>query len=349
MTHERLIDKIRKLLNLANNNSNEAEATAAAAKVQELLQENGLDMAAIGGGGETKNGPSFDHEKTSSKSAAMYRYQQNLMKALADNNFCQYWLNEEFRADPRGKKMGHVEGRGYVHGRDVKAHMVLGRKVNVMATLMTYDYLVATMDRLLPWVGMQKRGKEALQWLDGCTDRLVERLAELRREAIKENERTVQAEKTRAAHPSAAPSDGRALVVLQEVYSSEEDLNNDFRWGLEAGTTAKRRAENEAKSRMRQAKLDELMKQGYSYDDAWDIAWYGKVQDRAATQVSRPATEAERRRWENQQRRDNERAWRRYAKESERKNNPAYRQGAETGENISLNRQVGGAQKKLGR
>jgi len=44
---ERVVERVRKLLALAARNPNEAEATAAAAKAQELLAFYNLDMATV--------------------------------------------------------------------------------------------------------------------------------------------------------------------------------------------------------------------------------------------------------------------------------------------------------------
>lgn len=47
----KVTERVRKLLNLATKNPNEAEATAAAAKAQELLVAYNLDMATVEQGG----------------------------------------------------------------------------------------------------------------------------------------------------------------------------------------------------------------------------------------------------------------------------------------------------------
>ena len=47
MTTEKILNKIKNLLDLANNNPNEHEALAAALKAQELMAKYGVDASAI--------------------------------------------------------------------------------------------------------------------------------------------------------------------------------------------------------------------------------------------------------------------------------------------------------------
>ena len=186
-TENPIVDKIRKLMALSKS-SNEHEAALAAQRCQELLAEHNLSMAEIGAAGESKTQVSGKREKTPHDKSAMYKYQTELMEALAKNNFCMYWISEQWKADPKGSKLRYfhttdfTDQNKYEKGRIAKVHILLGREDNVMVTRMMYDYLVETMDRLLPWQGMEKRGKEALLWLAGCTETLVGRLDEQRRQ-----------------------------------------------------------------------------------------------------------------------------------------------------------------------
>jgi hypothetical protein len=85
---ESLVARIRKLLALAGNNSNENEATLAAAKAQELLAAYNLEMSELG-----DEQPSEDagREKSNAFEAATADWQVTLMAALADANFCLHW------------------------------------------------------------------------------------------------------------------------------------------------------------------------------------------------------------------------------------------------------------------
>lgn len=313
-----IISRIRKLLALSRDaGATEAEAAVAAAKVQELLLTHNLEMAAL------DQAPSSDRAKEAHTKAAMYKYQQDLMAALAANNFCRHWINEE-----------RVHSNGKI--RNAKRHYLLGRRVNIMTTQMTYDYLVDTMDRLLPWQGMEKRGKNALAWLAGCTSRLVERLNDQR-----QRERT-QARQQRAAQPAGTP--GTALTVL-DLESSEEDLNNDFRWGYEPGTTARQRHEAAARETAYKLREAELIAQGMDRETAYYVARYGKVPDWAQPAAPKPETAAERARREAKEERERERwrqgYYRRAYREAARKADPAYQAGRAAGDDIGLNAQVG--------
>lgn len=302
-TNDALMAKVRKLLAVnAAAGATEAEAATAATLVQNLLTAHNLTMAQV-----EAAAPQAAAKRTKAQSdrAAMYKYQQTLMAVLAANNFCKHFL-VTVKAESFGKT------------RSVKRHVILGREANVQVTLLTYDYLIAAMDRLLPYTGMEKRGKDALLWLEGCTDRLTHRLRQKRREAE-------QASPAPSA-PGGAP--GTALTLV-DVYASEESLNEDFHRGLPAGTTAARQAANEAAREARMAEVrakfpgettyvQQLLASGYTLEEArkWDKHW--------------------------DSRRYRESSARRYAKAQERRSAGAYRSGYAAGDEIGLDDQVRG-------
>lgn len=334
MNNEALIARIRKLMAMANHpGSNENEAAVAATKIQDLLAEHNLSMAEIGG--LEQSGPVVEkREKTQHQRSAMYKYQQDLMRVLAKNNFCMYFLEQVPRIS-NGKM------------RNTMVHVLLGRAVNVEVTKMTYDYLVEAMDRLMPYAGMQKRGREALLWLAGCTDRLVERLNERREKAEAESQKKAEAEAVRSKHPGAA-SVANALVVLSDVYGSEEDLNRDAMYGYEPGTTARKRRENEARRAARQATIDakiaELVASGMNEDDAWYVA-NGMTPPSRQPQVEKKESPSQRARRERAEQNYSYRYWHRQEKEERRKESAEYRAGHRTAETIGLDDQVS-AQKR---
>lgn len=142
MTTEKLLLKIKKLVALADNarNSSEAEAQAAAAKVQELLQEHGLSMAMVEDAGGTSDSALDKREKKVTDRRAMYAWQKSLMGALAKNNFLFYTVRtvQEFNrgADRRSNK-----------------HFLVGRALNIEVTVSTYDYVSDTVRRLAEQAG----------------------------------------------------------------------------------------------------------------------------------------------------------------------------------------------------
>lgn len=354
---ENIARRIQKLLALAGNNTNENEATAAAEKAMALAAEHGLELAQLEVKAETNVTPGGKREKRSHDRAAMYKYQQTLMRAVAETHFCVYMINE-VTAMSCGKM------------RKVKRHVLLGRDVNVQLVTMLYDYLADTMDRLLPWQGMEKRGKQALLWLEGCADRLAFRLNAKRREMERDSKRRAQEAAARAKHPGSAPSEN--ALVLSDVYSSEDDYNIDFQYGYEPGTTARRRAqweaeyavrraENEALRAERQARTKALRSefisrnQGKFVEDLLNITAdlvstnYGteaecieqgtkewRKKQREAARAARPETKAERLKREKRQSDEQYRYNRRYAKYSQ----PEYNMGASAGDQIGLDTQV---------
>lgn len=324
---DRLIARIQKLLALSQNNPSQAEAEAAAAKVQELVSQYNIDLAQVEN--DTATGPTYEkREKTPHDRSAMYNYQQSLMQQLAQNNFCMHFVRE---------MAVHSNGKM----RKAKRHMLLGRKVNIISTIMTYDYLVDTFDALLPFTGMEKRGKAALAWLDGCTHAVVGRLEQRRAQQLRESQAAQQARPTSA-------SGGKALV-LSEVYSTEEDLNNDAFYNREPGTTARRRKEREAEAAQRQAELAAkerrlVEEEGYSIDDAWHVARgypvpsqerLGGTSETDAQRAKREEREA--REWAKYQ----EQQYRRAYKQERRQSNPHFQAGRKTGMDIGLDVQVG--------
>src|SRR5579859_5695399 len=138
-TQTQVFTKIQKLLRLADaaRNSSEAEATAAALKVQELLQEHGLTLAQIeASGGESDGAP---RTKNLTDRRARYTYQIKLMQHLARNNFCLHHTRKVRNASPL-----YSQGRGLTS----RNHLLVGRQMNVDATISLYDYLIETVTRL---------------------------------------------------------------------------------------------------------------------------------------------------------------------------------------------------------
>ena len=306
---DQMLSKIRKLLALASNNPNENEAAAAAEKVQSLLQDYNLSMADIGTNEDKTTTPTVDaggkREKTSHDKAAMYQYQRSLMKVIAEQFFCRWWDGETFRKDPKGSRRRYFEEVGeYVTGRYVRTHFLLGKEVNVVSAKLLYDYLIETMDKLLPYQGMEKRGKNALLWLEGCTERLTERLEEITRK------RNTKDDTVTAQTPG--------LVRLSDVYSNEADLNTDAYYGYPAGTTAARRK---------------------SWEEEWE-----KTKHQIVVITEPEETPAERAKREKREAKSSENYWRKYYKQQrkveERRSSHAFKSGRDTGDTIGLNEQV---------
>ena len=343
-----IIDRIKKLMALSQS-SNQHEAALAAQRCQDLLLEHNLTMAEVNSASIQSNASatSAKRERTSHDKSAMYKYQKDLMAVLAKNNFCMHWESEEWKADPKGSKLRMFHSHNSCDGKNdqdkgriVKVHMLLGREDNVMVTRMMYDYLIETMDRLLPWQGMDKRGKDALLWLAGCTETLVQRLDEQRYQKEQETKKRQQ---------EAAARGEAGLVKLSDLYNTEEELNQDARWGYEPGTTTRNRMEREARYAAQREKERELVAQGMDASDAWYVARGMEAPGKSKLE-GKTETDAQRRKREQREANESRRrhaAWDRQAHADwMKRNTEAYRHGAKTGHNIGLDQQVGSASDK---
>lgn len=313
-----LMSRIAKLLAMANHqNSNEHEAANAARLVQELLQQHGLTLAEIeAAGGRADDG---GREKRTIKRSSMYAWQTNLMHKIAETNFCLHRIHQERSEEPPY--------------RMARRHMLIGRKINVEASHLVYDYLVTTMKRLVSEAGYapgRHSEKDYHAWLDGCTARLCQRLQGKFEEAQR-------ADEERKAKMAAECGGGRSLV-LADVYGSERDLNNDMLNGYPPGTTAARRREAEERQQRQQEAHDRFVDEGVPDLEAWYRAYgYGAEQAHAmATEPDKPASSRNRR-----SERGRGSSWTRSDQRAyDRAQSTAYRQGSAAGDEIGLDPQV---------
>lgn len=282
---ERVIERIKKLLALAGNNPNEAEAQAAAAKAQEMLEQHNLDIATIG---RTAAGRPRKDQK---QKGGLYGWQRKLWESVAKLNFCSYWSIKGLKA-----------GSTY-------EHRILGSHANVVSTELMADYLQKSIERLAQeWA--KERGyksvfvREAIAYREGMAARISMRLEQMRAEKIEEAKRKAREEAARSQHPGAAPSS--TALTLVDVITNEEDLNNDYINGWEEGTTARMRAEREAKTaawyaeqaekqRIHEEKMqnDPAYKEEYNrkkmLEDEANAKWYAEYQRKQAKAEARRA------------------------------------------------------------
>lgn len=319
-----IFSKIKKLLALADaaRNNNEHEAQAAALKVQELLQDHGLTLAELeAAGADIDNDVGRKKEATDRR--ALYRWQQELMSQLAENNFCLHHVREARLTRP-----GFGE-RTFM----TKAHVLVGRNLNVNATLAVYDYLIDALDREARAQGFHTARKDHLAFHDGAVSRLVVRLVEQRRakEAAQEEARRN------------APASANALV-LSDVYGSERDLNNDTLNGYPAGTTAAKRRERVEKEARRQAEENRLVAAGVDKTEAFYLSHGYSAESAKANATAWAARQNRRssrgRGWTSSWTKADERR-------SQKENSSAYRAGRTTGNAIGLDTQVGGSSRKV--
>jgi len=303
---ESIVRRLQKLLALANDSrGNENEAAAAAAKAQALMAEYNLSMASLGTNNQE---PSSDRVKDPATIAAAQDWQVVLMSSIARNNFVRHWTVTVY--DKR------ADGKGKVRHR--RRHALLGRKINVQMVVQTYEYLLQAMDRVCPFE--DRRNRSAISWFAGCADRLSERLDAKRREMEAQS---------RTDRMDARRGNGTDLV-LSDVFSSEEDLNNDFYYGYEPGTTARRRKEREEQDRIR---AEEFRREREEY-----IARHGAVV--VVQEDVKPKTEKELEKERRAEERWRATYQRRQEREAAKIDHHAYHAGSFAGRDIGLDDQI---------
>jgi hypothetical protein len=329
-----VINRIQKLMALTEGRgATEAEAALAASHVQRLLAEHNLSMAHIEASGGS-SGADGKRERTGVNRKQVYKWQRELMAALAELNYCKPLTKWEYR---NGGKLKVFAG-----------YELIGRSANVATTAAMFDYLLQAIER----VARDEVQDPALYFTryahsfkEGAAVRLVERLQQRKREIVEQADREAREAKARASHPGA--TSGAMVIFMSDVVQDEEDANNDLYNGLPAGTTAAKRRANEAENAAREAKRTALVQAGEDPDVAWYLSWgYDEERARklATPEAPKVETEAERNKREARERRENER-WqeREYARqrrEANRLDPAAYRKGKQAGDDIGLDTQI---------
>lgn len=322
----KVTERVRKLLALAEKNPNEAEATAAAAKAQELLVAYNLDMATVEQGGKSGK------REESRQRGGMYLYERQLWRAVAELNFCLYFIHRHQTDRVRRNTNRRVWEF---------QHRVIGRVVNTAATRAMGEYLQQTIERLCrerlhgdhgDKTNSQFFSSWAMAYREGIADRVIEKLQERRAHLIKEEERKVRAAaKAARAAGRTGTSTTTALTILS-VTKSEQDANKDFLYG--EGWSAEQAAERAAR-----AAAEKEADRAYS---AWAKANPEEAKKKAAQE-----REEDRKYWARRQggRRG---GWGRESASDRRKGSGAYYAGYDAGAGVSIEPQVDkGEQKRL--
>lgn len=321
----KVIDRIRKLLNLAKDGgATENEAAVAMERAQSLLQQNNLSMAEIEMGGGAAPEARL---KERDKGRANYRWQRWLVSAISEANFI--WCGQV------------VEKRRNRHGyRDMATgYELIGKVSNIVAARMMYEYLLQTVSRMRAEYETQpgNGAAEGALFAEGLANRLAQRILARHYKQLAEQREEAEAKKrdqaARSSHPAAAPT-GNALVVVMADYSSREaDLNNDMRQGWEPGTTERKRKEGEAKDAARAQREADLIASGVDPEVASWMSHFDWSQERAEAYVKanrEREPEKERKRGRTREDRLNDRLYK-----------GAARDGRRAAENVSLDRQLG--------
>lgn len=196
---------------------NEVEAQLYLDKAQALLEEYGLTLLELEKTGNKQDRSRMDKQLK----GGLYKWQRELWRNVAETNFCMYWSIK-----------GLTRGSTY-------QHRVLGSRINALVAENLANYLQAAVERTArdrfdnnPNLYFSK---DAIAYREGMADRLSIRL------------RDRAWERKRKAEEKTTTSDSTALT-LADVEDSEYHLNQDFLYGWEPGTSARRAAERRAES-----------------------------------------------------------------------------------------------------
>jgi hypothetical protein len=313
--NETIIRRIQKLLSLATgDNNSEEEAAAAMAMAQKMLAAYNLDFHTVQAA-QVAGGASVIEEKREKTlvdtSSAMYKWQRELWKAVAESNFCWHWVTQVWMTNPRNKKRVYV-----------KRHMLLGSESNVLGVRLMAEYLIATIARLNPYNTQRERmSRSAMSWRAGCADRLAERIREQAAQSVKK---------------STAPADSTALT-LRNVADREYAANYDARYGKGAWAD-KQKDDAEWEAGAEQRRKEQIEKQAKAQQE-W-IAYLLKESPQQKKQREREE-EKERLKEERANLRYRRSYWNERARESSKIDRSAYEAGSKAGSNINISRQAG--------
>jgi hypothetical protein len=228
---EKLIERIRKLLALANS-PNENEAAAAMEKAQSLLAEHNLNMDEVAEKNATGPKVTVDSELKSHSRP----WRRQLGTALAKLYFCDYFFSFTYET--------RKNGFGYQRW---DKHNFVGAPHNVAVAKMMFDYLTKTVERLATESAKRVPAKERSRYVNafqhGCAGRLRVRIWE-RYEAARKG--TVKTD-TGTNLPALANLYDQAQALIDPILQSigvQTKANNRVRWtdqrGLADGDSAGR-------------------------------------------------------------------------------------------------------------
>lgn len=328
---QRVMERIAKLLALAEKNPNKEEAAAALAKAHEWMAAWNIDMVTI----EQNTGVSgkrLDDRVT----GGAYKYQQRLWTAIAELNFCMYWT---MKVRTKENTYQYRRGRKWTH-----EHRLVGRQVNVIGTRNMANYLEATINRMcIDRLGEEGDAKTfysswAMAYREGISDVVIDKILE-RRKDIKSQEEA-KARKAAAAAERAGVSVATAMTIAS-IEDREEQANYDFLHG--EGAWAKKLAAEEewqkgwAKRREARAKAQAEAEAAYA---AWAVANPEEAAKEAAKERAK------------QRAADKRAANRRYSYRDRqetaaerRRESGAYYSGRDAGRNVSIDQQTDGESK----
>lgn len=252
---------------------------------------------------------------------------------LASVNFCWHSVEKMKHRDPSQKKGPDGEHPW----RTSSLHILIGRPINITVTVQMYDYLSRAISREADQRDYEHGTRDNNHFFEGAVSRLAERLRD--QKAKREAEDRKAREATREAAKAAGKGTGTDLVILEEVYSTEEDYNEDFRRGLKPGTTAQRRKEQQLEDAGEEAErksMEDLFDRLCKTEADWVVAWY------LSRGYDRKTAEKAARDYHRRQKREEDKAFREMMKKGS-----AFHDGREAAEKIGLDAQVGNDERRI--
>lgn len=161
MTREKIIEKIRKLFELANHHGgNEAESVSAALKAQELISEYDITEDELSANPERE-----EVVEVISATSKPRPWNKLLARVVADNFRCRYFENVSWNFVTNlstGRKTKRCNGRQVVF---------MGYELDANAAVITYEHLYKTGDRLAR--AESRRVKKERGYQDGVYNTFV--------------------------------------------------------------------------------------------------------------------------------------------------------------------------------
>lgn len=311
MTDTRTIEKIRKLLALANDKgASEHEAALAAERAQDLMDAHGLEMASLDLTGEGES-----REKGAATAVGLGRetWAVDLMSAVAESCYVTVWSNR------RGTKLENFT--------------LIGRKSAVVSCEVLYAYLSRTVIRL-------SRAEEGSQrfFRFGCAERIAHRIRVRHAETLRTQRAEAEARKANTQHGYGGGYSTALVVVLEDYAQKERDLNQDFSRGLPPGTTGAKRLAAEAESRRINDRIKEIMANG---DIGWNEAWWMANYNYSLEEAVAAETQ-------NRENSAGHKFRERVDFDARRRHSAEYHRGSAAGANVSLDRQVAADKRRIG-
>lgn len=308
-TEDKIVDKIRKLLALANNNPNEEEAEVALNMALELMEAHNISRAQVEKDTGVTDGTRAD-EKTK---GGLYKWQVAIWEQVATSNLCKY---ERVKGTERGAKY---------------EHRVVGRPENVIVSRLMAEYLQDAVE-MHGRAYAKDRGwnifaKPAITFREGMAEKICYRLWNKRME----RERAARAE---------AKNTGSTAVALVDAAQAEEDYNNDYLNGWEPGTSAANRARRQAEWQQFLAECEErgALKAAVHEEKMATDPEYRAAFEEAQAEKEKQERKREKRREYNEKRR---KGGYRESAEDRKRSSEEYMAGYRKGAEISLDDQIG--------